>query len=145
MEVAPGEILLWVLRDKIGLTGTKFGCGEGQCGACTVLLSGRPVRSCQVPAAGAAGQPVTTIEGLARDGRLHPVQAAFLRQEAFQCGYCTSGMILSAAALLQRKPDPDEREIRAALNGHICRCGVYGRIVKAVRSAARARRAGTVK
>ncbi len=140
LEAAPDELLLWVLRDKIGLTGTKFGCGEGECGACTVLVNGRPVRSCQVPAAAAAGKPITTIEGLERNGRLHPVQAAFLRHEAFQCAYCASGMIMSAAGLLARNPKPSERQIRAAMNGNLCRCGTYSRILKAVRAAALASR-----
>lgn len=140
LEVAPGTRLLWVLRDRLRLTGTKYGCGEGQCGACTVLINGRPARSCQIAAASAADKPITTIEGLEKNGQLHPVQAAFLRHEAFQCGYCTGGMILSATALLARTPHPSERQIRAAMNGHICRCGTYGRIVKAISSAARARR-----
>lgn len=141
-EVAapPEESLLSVLRDRLELTGTKYGCGEGQCGACTVLMDGRPVRSCLTPASAAAGKKVTTIEGLESDGRLHPVQAAFLEVEAFQCGYCTAGMIVSAVALLQAKPAPGGDEIAGALAGNLCRCGTYPRIVAAVKRAALAMR-----
>jgi aerobic-type carbon monoxide dehydrogenase small subunit (CoxS/CutS family) len=135
-DAAAGESLLNVLRDRLQLTGTKYGCGEGQCGACTVLLDGRPVRSCLTPAAEAAGKRITTIEGLEENGRLHAVQEAFLREEAFQCGSCTSGMILGAAALLARRPHPADAEIVAALAGHICRCGTYPRILRAVKRAA---------
>ncbi len=133
---AAGESLLSVLRDRLQLTGTKYGCGEGQCGACTVLLDGRPARSCLTPAAEAAGKRITTIEGLEKNGRLHAVQEAFLREEAFQCGSCTSGMILTAAALLARRPHPADAEIVAALAGNICRCGTYPRILHAVKRAA---------
>ena len=136
VDAPPEESLLSVLRNRLQLTGTKYGCGEGQCGACTVLLDGSPSRSCRTPVSEAAGRKVTTIEGLARDGRLHPVQAAFLEVEAFQCGYCTPGMIVSAVGLLEKNPDPVEEDIAGHLTGNICRCGTYPRILAAVRQAA---------
>ena len=133
----PGErSLLSVLRDELDLTGTKYGCGEGQCGACTVLLDGRPVRSCRTQIASTANKKIITIEGLEKNGRLHPVQQSFLDVEAFQCAYCTSGMILSAIALLNRIPNPSEEDIRQHMNGNVCRCGTYSRIVAAVQQAA---------
>jgi len=125
-------------RDHLQLTGTKYGCGEGQCGACTVLLDGKAVRSCLTPISAAAGKKIITIEGLEQNGALHAVQQAFLREEAFQCAYCTSGMILSAVALLSSNKNPSEAEILHAMNGNICRCGTYPRIVAAVRGAAQA-------
>jgi aerobic-type carbon monoxide dehydrogenase small subunit (CoxS/CutS family) len=137
VEAAPDDSLLEVLRDRLRLTGTKYGCGEGQCGACTVLLDGRAARSCRVTMAEAVGKKVTTIEGLERDGRLHPVQAAFLEVEAFQCGYCTPGMIMAAVALLASQPEPSEEDVASRLVGNVCRCGTYPRIVAAVRLAAR--------
>jgi len=136
VSAPPQQPLLWVLRDDLQLTGAKYGCGEGQCGACTVLLEGKAVRSCITPLSAAAGKKVTTIEGLARAGMLHPVQQAFLREEAFQCGYCTPGMILSAVALLSANPSPSEEAIMKTMNGSLCRCGTYPRIVAAVREAA---------
>ena len=136
LEVEPGQTLLGALRDQLGLTGTKYGCGEGQCGACTVLVEGRALRSCQVPAASVRGA-VTTIEGLAASGRLHPVQEAFVAAGAMQCGYCTPGMVLGAVALLTRTPEPREEDVARGLEGHICRCGTYPRIVRAVLQAAR--------
>jgi aerobic-type carbon monoxide dehydrogenase small subunit (CoxS/CutS family) len=135
VQAAQDEPLLWVLRNKLGLTGTKYGCGEGQCGACTVLLDGRPTRSCLTPAAAVAGAKITTIEGLEQNGRLSPVQEAFLEEGAFQCAYCTSGMVLAATALLAEKPHPSEDDIVEAMNGNMCRCGTYPRIVAAVRRA----------
>ena len=132
--------LLSVLRDEMGLTGTKYGCGEGQCGACTVLIAGAPRRSCQLPVRAAIGKPVTTIEGLERDGKLHPLQQAFLDAGAFQCAYCTSGMIMSSVGLLQTNPNPTDSEITQFLQGNICRCGTHPRILDAVRAAAKARR-----
>ena len=133
----PGErSLLSVLRDELDLTGTKYGCGEGQCGACTVLQDGRPVRSCRTQIASTANKKIITIEGLEKNGRLHPVQQSFLDVEAFQCAYCTSGMILSAIALLNRIPNPSEEDIRQHMNGNVCRCGTYSRIVAAVQQAA---------
>ncbi len=132
----PRRALLEVLREELQLTGTKYGCGEGQCGACLVYLDGEPVRSCLLPVTAAQGKAVTTIEGLARGEDLHPVQRAFLEEGALQCGYCTSGMILAAAALVRDKPDPTDEEIVAGMNGHLCRCNGYVKIVKAVRRAA---------
>ena len=140
VEAAPGEMLLSVLRDRLDLTGTKYGCGEGQCGACTVLLQGKPVRSCRIPAESAAGDPILTIEGLSRNGVLHPVQQAFLHEEAFQCAYCTSGMIMSAYALLESNPNPSDDEILDYMNGNICRCGTYPRILAAIHHAANAKK-----
>ncbi len=133
---APAETsLLSVLRDRLDFTGTKYGCGEGQCGACTVLLDGKPARSCITAASGVAGVNITTIEGLEQNGRLSSVQQAFLDEGAFQCGYCTSGMVLSATALLRDTPHPTEQQIVAYMNGNICRCGTYPRIVAAVKRA----------
>jgi aerobic-type carbon monoxide dehydrogenase small subunit (CoxS/CutS family) len=137
VEADGGESLLSVLRDRLDLTGTKYGCGEGMCGACTVLLGKEAVRSCTVTVADAVGKPVTTIEGLAKSGKLHPVQQAFLEAAAFQCGYCTPGMIMASVALLQSKPSPSVDEIKRELNGNVCRCGTYPRIVTAVRMAAK--------
>jgi len=133
----PERPLLYVLREELDMTGAKYGCGEGQCGACTVLVDGSPVRSCVTPVRALAGKQITTIEGLAQNGHLHPLQEAFIKADALECGYCTSGMILAGAALLRRKPDPDEAEIKRTLEGNICRCGTYPRIVAAVRMAAR--------
>jgi len=131
--------LLSVLRDDLELTGAKYGCGEGQCGACTVLLDGEAVRSCITPVSKAAGKRITTIEGLESDGRLHPLQEAFLETGAMQCGYCTSGMIMSGVSLLAKSAQPTESEIVHGMQGNICRCGTYPRIVAAVRIAAKRR------
>ncbi len=136
IETDPNRSLLWVLRDDLGLTGSKYGCGEGQCGACTVLVDGVLQRSCITVLSSVGGKQITTIEGLARDGLLHPLQEAFLEQDALQCGYCTSGMIMAAAALLRRNPDPGEAEIVRHMEGNVCRCGTYRRIVAAIRSTA---------
>lgn len=133
----PARTLLEVLRDELDLTGAKYGCGEGQCGACTVLIDGAPVRSCLLDVSAAEGKRVTTIEGLEQNGRLHPVQQAFLDADAMQCGYCTAGMVMSSVGLLEKNADPAPEQIRAALQGNICRCGTYPRIVEAVRLAAR--------
>jgi aerobic-type carbon monoxide dehydrogenase small subunit (CoxS/CutS family) len=127
--------LLWTLRDILGLTGTKYGCGVAQCGACTVLLDGQPIRSCVTPASSAAGREVTTIEGLSPDGR-HPVQLAWIAEEVPQCGYCQSGQVLAAAALLASHPRPTDDDIAGALDGNLCRCGTYERVRRAVRRAA---------
>jgi aerobic-type carbon monoxide dehydrogenase small subunit (CoxS/CutS family) len=132
----PERPLLYVLREEFDLIGAKYGCGEGLCGACTVLLDGAPVRSCRTPARVAQGKQITTIEGLERDGQLHPLQAAFINADAMQCGYCTPGMIMSAAGLLHKTPNPSEVEIKRAMQGNVCRCGTYQRIVQAVRMAA---------
>ena len=129
--------LLWVLRDHLGLVGTKYGCGIGQCGACTVHLNGAPTRSCSLPVSAAAGQQITTIEGLAsKDGKLHPLQAAWIEHDVPQCGYCQAGQLMSAAALLARTPKPSDEQIDGAMAGNICRCGTYQRIRAAIHSAA---------
>ena len=138
VDADPRTPLLWVLRDYVGLTGTKYGCGEGQCGACTILLEGTPRRSCQLSVSEAAGKSIITIEGFERNGQLHSVQQAFLDQGAFQCAYCTSGMIVSSIALLQKNQNPSAAEIAQALQGNICRCGTHPRIVAAVQQAAKA-------
>ena len=131
------EPLLWVLRNRLDLTGTKYGCGEGQCGACTVLLDGKATRSCLTAVSDAAGSKIVTIEGLEQNGHLTPVQEAFLHEGAFQCGYCTSGMILQATSLLNETHAPTEQQIVDGMNGNVCRCGTYPRIVAAVRMASR--------
>ncbi len=136
------EPLLSVLRDRLNLTGTKYGCGEGQCGACTVLLNGVATRSCRMPVSAVANAKIVTIEGLERHDVLSPVQQAFLDEEAFQCGYCTSGMIMSATSLLSKTPNPTDAQIMGAMNGNVCRCGTYPRIVDAVRRAANASEKG---
>lgn len=135
VDVEPETPLLWVLRDSIGLTGTKFGCGIAQCGVCTVHLDGQPVRSCITPAASAVGRNITTIEGLSEDSS-HPVQRAWIENAVPQCGYCQSGQIMSAAALLERTSNPTDSEIDSAMSGNLCRCGTYPRIRKAVHRAA---------
>src|SRR5258708_7568643 len=134
----PDTSLLFALREEIGLTGTKYGCGEGHCGACTILLNGSPRRSCQLSVSDAAGKSIVTIEGFEQNGQLHPGQQAVLAQSAFQCAYCTSGMIVSSVALLQKNPNPSEPEIVPALQGNICRFGTPPRIVAAVQQAAKA-------
>ena len=134
--------LLWVLRSDFGLTGTKYGCGEGICGACTVLINQSATRSCQLPVREIKGKEVITIEGLARDGKLHPLQKAFLDHDALQCGFCTSGMILSAYSLLVKKPTPTESDIIEGMNDNLCRCGAHLRIVRAIQSAAEEMRGG---
>ena len=136
LDTPSDESLLSVLRNHLELTGTKYGCGEGQCGACTVLLDGKPVRSCRTPVRLALGKKITTIEGLEQNGRLHPVQEAFLSLEAFQCAYCTSGMIMSAVALLEADPKPSDEDIARRMEGNVCRCGTYPRIVAAIQQAA---------
>jgi aerobic-type carbon monoxide dehydrogenase small subunit (CoxS/CutS family) len=141
---AEGErSLLSVLRDDLDLTGSKYGCGEGRCGACTVLLDGRAVRSCSTSVSTAAENEIQTIEGLAKDGKLHPLQEAFLKNDALQCGYCTCGMIMNAVALLSRDPDPSREDILRFMNGNICRCGAYPRIVAAIQDAARTMKGGS--
>ena len=142
VNVRPEMPLLWVLRDKLKLTGTKYGCGIAQCGACTVRVDGVPMRSCVLPVSAVAGE-VTTIEGLAAKGDLHPLQAAWIEHDVPQCGYCQSGQIMSAAALLESNPEPSDADIDEALAGNYCRCGTYIRIRKALHSAAMAYKAGT--
>lgn len=136
LDVPEEASLLSVLREDLDLTGTRFGCGQGICGACYVLVDGEAHPACRLRVEDVAGKDVATIEGLARDGELHPVQRAFLEEDAMQCGYCTSGMIVSAVALLRASPNPGDEEIRAALAPHLCRCGIYLRAVRAVRRAA---------
>jgi aerobic-type carbon monoxide dehydrogenase small subunit (CoxS/CutS family) len=136
VDYSPDTPLLYVLRDELGLTGTKYGCGEGMCGSCTVLLAGTARRSCQIPVSAAAGKPITTIEGLEKNGELHPVQEAFVEEGAFQCAYCTSGMIMSSVSLLQSNRNPSEEQIVQSMQGNICRCGTYPRIIEAIRKAA---------
>jgi nicotinate dehydrogenase subunit A len=138
VDVSADTPLLYVLRNDLNLNGPKFGCGLGQCGACTVLVDGTPLRSCVTPVSAVAGNAITTLEGLGTTEAPHPVQAAFIAEQAAQCGYCANGMILSAAALLARNPHPTTEEIRAALDGYLCRCGTHTRIVKAVSRAAEA-------
>ncbi len=135
LDVAETALLLDVLRDQCGLASVREGCGVGQCGTCTVLVDGRPLSSCLLLAALQDGRSVETVEGLSRDGALHPIQAAFLEHEAFQCGYCTPGFILSVKALLQENPDPSEDEVREYLAGNLCRCGAYTEIVRATLAA----------
>ena len=137
VEVDGDRSLLSVLREELGMTGTKYGCGEGQCGACTVLLDGVATRTCNLPVSAVRGRAITTIEGLADGETLHPVQKAFLEADALQCGYCTCGMILAGVSLLRRNPNPSEEEVVRGMNGNICRCGTYRRIVTAVQSAAK--------
>jgi isoquinoline 1-oxidoreductase subunit alpha len=136
VDVEPETPLLWALRDALGLTGTKLGCGIGQCGSCTVLADGEPIRSCVTKVSEVAGRPLTTIEGLSKDGD-HPVQRAWLEEDVPQCGYCQSGQIMTAAALLARTPHPTDAQIDAAMGGVLCRCGTYQRIRRAVRKASR--------
>ena len=140
-KIDPQMPLLWMLRETLRLTGTKYGCGLGQCGACTVLIDGASVRSCLIPVASAAGKSITTIEGLSRDSS-HPVQRAWIAEQVAQCGYCQSGQILSAVALLARNSDPSDDDIDAAMAGNLCRCGTYQRIRRAIHEAARLSREG---
>lgn len=135
VDAPQDESLLSVIRNRLDLTGTKYGCGEGQCGACTVLMDGAPTRSCSIPAAAGAGAKITTIEGLEKSGHLTPVQEAFLEEGAFQCGYCTSGMIMSATALLRDNHAPTDEQILTGMNGNVCRCGTYPRILAAIKRA----------
>jgi carbon-monoxide dehydrogenase small subunit len=141
----PNQILLWVLRDHFGLTGTKYGCGIGFCGACTVLVDGEPARSCMMPVSDVAGRSVVTIEGLEKDGKIHPVQQAFIDHDALQCGFCTPGMILTAVGMLEKNPSPAREEIVAGLEENLCRCGAHKRIIEAVEDAAESIRGGSVK
>ena len=142
IETDTARSLLNVLRDELSLTGSKYGCGEGQCGACTVLIDGRPRRSCITPVGATAEKQIATIESMEKNGQLHPLQEAFMEKEAMQCGYCSAGMIMSGVALLEKNQNPSENEIVQFMNGNICRCGTYPRIVDAIRQAARVLRGG---
>jgi aerobic-type carbon monoxide dehydrogenase small subunit (CoxS/CutS family) len=138
----PGHPLLWVLRYKCGLTGTKYGCGMGFCGACTILLDNEPVRSCSLPVNDAANKKIVTIEGLARNGDLHPVQKAFMAHDALQCGYCTPGMIMNAVGLLLKNPEPSRQDIIKGMEDNLCRCGAHVRIIDAIQTAGREMKGG---
>jgi len=138
----PDNLLMWVLRNELGLTGTKFGCGVGACGSCTVLLDNEPVRSCIVPVGEVAGKKVLTIEGLAKNGTLHPIQKAFMTNDALQCGYCTPGMIMNAYGLLLKNPEPSRSEIIDGMEDNLCRCGTYGRVIKAIQQAGKKMKGG---
>ncbi len=138
----PATPLLYILRNDLGLKGTRFGCGEGHCGACTVLVDGKPLQSCDTPLWSAVGHAITTVEGLSQNGAPHPIQQAFLDEQAAQCGYCINGIMMSAVALLQRNPDPGEAEIAAALERNLCRCGTHVRILRAIARAAQMLRKG---
>lgn len=142
LDADPERNLLSVLRDDLDLTGSKYGCGEGRCGACTVLVDGQPVRSCLTRVGALGDKKITTIEGLEHDGQLHPLQQAFLDHDAFQCAYCTSGMIMAGVGLLAKNPSPRDEEIVRAMDGNICRCGTYTRILAAIRQAADALKGG---
>ena len=142
LDVEEERMLLWVLRTELGLTGAKFGCGEGFCGSCTVLVNDKPERSCQLPMSDVAGKKIVTIEGLATDGKLHPVQTAFVEHDALQCGFCTPGMILSAYGLLLENPKPTRQQILDHMEDNLCRCGAHVRIVKAIETAAAEMRKG---
>ena len=143
VEVDGDRMLLWVLRSDLAVTGPKYGCGAGQCGACTVLVDGAAVRSCVTPVSQVQGKSVTTIEGLMQDGSLHPLQKAFMENDALQCGYCTPGMILTAYSLLRRNPRPTEAEIRQGMEGNLCRCGAHKRIIEAIQTAAKTMAGGS--
>jgi aerobic-type carbon monoxide dehydrogenase small subunit (CoxS/CutS family) len=142
IEADAARSLLSVLRDDLDLSGSKYGCGEGRCGACTVTIDGKPTRSCTTPVGDCAGKQIATIEGLEQDGKLHPLQQAFLEVGAMQCGYCTPGMIMAGVALLRKNPDPTLQEIIRGMEGNICRCGTYARIILAIHKAAQALKGG---
>ena len=140
--IDPKQTLLWALRNHFGLTGTKFGCGMGFCGACTVLIDNEPVRSCQLSVGDAAGKNIITVEGLANDGKLHPVQKAFVEHDALQCGFCTPGMIMNATGLLIKNPAPSVQQIKEGMENNLCRCGAHLRIIEAVQSASKEMKGG---
>jgi len=141
----PNQILLWVLRNHFGLTGTKYGCGIGFCGACTVLIDNEPVRSCMIPVSDVAGKSVVTIEGLEQEGRLHPVQQAFIDHDALQCGFCTPGMIVTAVGMLGKNPAPTRAQIISGMEDNLCRCGAHTRIIDAVEDASKVMKGGVAK
>lgn len=142
VEIDPAQTLLWVIRNHFGLTGTKYGCGTGFCGACTVIIDNEAVRSCTLPVGDIAGKKVMTIEGLAKNGELHPVQKAFIDHDALQCGFCTPGMIMNAAALLTKNPKPSKQEIIEGMEDNLCRCGAHVRIIQAIETAATSLKGG---
>jgi aerobic-type carbon monoxide dehydrogenase small subunit (CoxS/CutS family) len=142
LTVDPGQTLLWVIRNHFGLTGTKYGCGIGYCGACTVLINNEPVRSCSLPVRDVAGKNIVTIEGLSVNGKLHPLQKAFMDHDALQCGYCTPGMIMNAAGLLLKNPSPTTEQIKEGMEDNLCRCGAHVRIIEAVHTAAKEMKGG---
>jgi aerobic-type carbon monoxide dehydrogenase small subunit (CoxS/CutS family) len=144
LKTDPAQTLLWVLRNHLNMTGTKYGCGSGFCGACTVIIDKEPVRSCSIPVSDIAGKNVITIEGLAKDGKLHPVQQAFVDHDALQCGYCTPGMIMNAVALLMKNPKPSREQIIKGMEDNFCRCGAHIRIIKAIETAATKVEGGTI-
>jgi aerobic-type carbon monoxide dehydrogenase small subunit (CoxS/CutS family) len=144
LKTDPAQTLLWVLRNHFSMTGTKYGCGSGFCGACTVIIDKEAVRSCSIPISDVAGKNIITIEGLAKDGKLHPVQQAFVDHDAFQCGYCTPGMIMNAVALLMRNPKPSREQIVKGMEDNFCRCGAHIRIIKAIETAAIKIEGGTI-
>ena len=135
VQVLPEELLMWVIREKLNLTGTKFGCGSGYCGSCTVVMDGEAVRSCMITAVDVAGSSILTIEGLGKNGSLHPLQEAFVEEDALQCGYCTPGMIMNAYGLLLSNPEPSREEVIIAMDENLCRCGAHGRIIRAIQNA----------
>ncbi len=145
LKIDHKRMLLWVLRTDFGLTGTKYGCGEGFCGACTVLVGSKAVRSCQFPVEKADGKEIITIEGLATNGKLHPLQKAFVKHDALQCGYCTPGMIINAYGLLLNNPNPTQKNIIDAMDGNLCRCGAHTRIIEAIQTAAEEMNGGSVR
>ena len=142
LDIDPGTPLLYVLRNDLELNGPKFGCGVAQCGTCTVLVDGNPVRSCVMPVSAVVGRKIVTLEGLGSREKPHPLQAAFIKEQAMQCGFCTNGMVMTAAAFLEKNKNPTEEQILSALSGSLCRCGAHGRIVRAVSEAARSYREG---
>ena len=142
LSTDPNQTLLWVLRNQLGLTGTKYGCGIGFCGACTVLIDNEPVRSCMVPFSSVSGKSIITVEGLAKKGKLHPLQKAFIEHDALQCGFCTPGMLMTAAGLLEKNPNPSKEEIISGLEDNLCRCGAHNRIIDAVQTAVKEMKGG---
>ena len=142
LDIKPDTPLLYALRNDLELNGPKFGCGVAQCGACTVLVDGSPVRSCVMPVAGVVGRKIVTLEGLGSQEKPHPLQVAFIKEQAMQCGYCTNSMVMTAAAFLEKNKNPTDEQIRSALSGSLCRCGAHGRIVRAVGEAARSYQEG---
>ena len=144
LSTDPNNLLMWVLRNELGLTGTKFGCGLGFCGSCSVILDDEAVRSCMIPVSDVAGRSVLTIEGLEKNGALHPIQKAFMEMDALQCGYCTPGMIMNAYGLLIRNPEPTRREIIEGMEENLCRCGTYGRIIEAIQKAGKEMKGGVL-